>query len=111
MRNLVMTGAAGLFLALGAAGAQAANPNVPTFSPYTLMDIPGSVPETERTSNPAWAYTRDTGMDEGRSAYVEPGAYHRHVHQGWASDAKTGYDNTREDPAYPNGYGAGGPQY
>ncbi|WP_158816726.1 hypothetical protein [Methylocapsa sp. S129] len=77
MRNLLLAGTAGLFLTIGAVGAaNAANPNVPTYSPYTLLDVPGSVPEVTPTSNPVWAYNRDGGgMTEGRSAYEDNGRY------------------------------------
>jgi hypothetical protein len=71
MRNILMAGTAGLLIALGAAGAaNAANPNVPTYSPYTLMEIPGSVPDVARTSKPV--ATAD--QVEGRAAYVDDGA-------------------------------------
>jgi hypothetical protein len=78
MRNMLMAGTAGLFIVLGAAGAaNAANPNVPTYSPYTLMDIPGSVPDVARTSKPL--ATAD--QVEGRAAYVDDGAVQPGYHE------------------------------
>jgi hypothetical protein len=81
MRNALMAGTAGLLIVLGAAGAaNAANPNVPTYSPYTLMNVPGSVPEAVRTSNPVYQADqgygddRGAGMTEGRAAYVDDGS-------------------------------------
>jgi hypothetical protein len=71
MRNALMAGTAGLLIVLGAAGAaNAANPNVPTYSPYTLMYVPGSVPDVERTSKPVMA----ADQVEGRAAYIDDGA-------------------------------------
>ena len=52
-----------------ATGAYAANPNVPTYSPYTLIQVPGSVPDVARTSKPA--ATADQ-VYEGRAAYERP---------------------------------------
>jgi len=70
MRSFLTAMAAGLLFSMSAAGvANAANPNVPTWSPYTLIYVPGSVPEVVPTSNPQWAYQRDAV--EGRAAYVE----------------------------------------
>ncbi|MGO8801265.1 MAG: hypothetical protein ACLQE9_16925 [Roseiarcus sp.] len=42
MRKMFLIGSVGTLLALGAVGgpATAANPNVPSSSPYTLVDIP-----------------------------------------------------------------------
>jgi hypothetical protein len=90
MRNALMAGTAGLFIVLGAAGtANAANPNVPTYSPYTLMNVPGSVPEAARTSKPVFladqTYGDDRGdMAEGRAAYVDDGSLRPdYDHQGY----------------------------
>ncbi|WP_158813650.1 hypothetical protein [Methylocapsa sp. S129] len=70
MRNVLLAGTAGLFVSLAVAGAaNAANPNTPTWSPYTLMYVPGSVPEVTPTSNPVWAYNRYA--IEGRAAYID----------------------------------------
>lgn len=72
MRNILLAGTAGLLLAIGAAGvANAANPNVPTYSPYSLMYVPGSVPDIERTSKPIMA----VDQVEGRAAYDRPATY------------------------------------
>lgn len=59
MRKILLIGTAGTFVALGAVSnaAQAANPNVPSYSPYTLMDV-GPAPA------PA--------MGEHRAAYLAP---------------------------------------
>jgi hypothetical protein len=61
MRTMLLIGTTGTFIALGAISnaAQAANPNVPSYSPYALMDVaPSAAPE------PA--------MGEHRSAYLAP---------------------------------------
>ena len=78
MRKLLTAGTAGLLIVLGAAGAaNAANPNVPTYSPYTIMNIPGSVPEADRTSKPVaeaerlYGDNQGSGMVERRAAFVE----------------------------------------
>ncbi len=63
MRTMLLIGTAGTFIAVGAIGnaAQAANPNVPSYSPYALMDV-GPTPA------PAPA------MGEHRAAYLAPAA-------------------------------------
>jgi hypothetical protein len=81
MRNALMARTTGLLIVLGAAGAaNAANPNVPIYSPYALMNVPGSVPEAVRTSNPVYqagqGYGDDRGASttEGRAAYADDGS-------------------------------------
>jgi len=61
MRKMLLIGAAGTLAALFAAnsGAFAANANVPSFSPYQLVDVYGAPP-----SEPA--------MGEQRAAFVAP---------------------------------------
>lgn len=106
MRNLLVAGTAGLLIALGAAGAaNAANPNVPTYSPYTIMNIPGSVPEADRTSKPVaeadrvYGYNQGSGMVEGRAAFVDEGQ------PGYGPDdgyGRPGYRNAdRYDAPFP----------
>lgn len=69
MRVIASIGA-GLFVAaLGGGAAYAANPNVPTYSPYTLMNVGGSVPDVVRTSKPV----ATAEQVEGRAAYERPG--------------------------------------
>jgi hypothetical protein len=93
MRNLLMAGTAGLFLALGAASAYA----VPQNSPYATMAPPGAVDGYTQGNGPMY---NDEPMVEGRSAYVDP---------------DYGYsDPGYADPAYvypDDGYSAGGPIY
>jgi hypothetical protein len=62
MRKMLLIGTAGTFIALGAINnaAQAANPNVPSYSPYALMDVgPMAAPAPV--------------MGEQRAAYLAPG--------------------------------------
>jgi hypothetical protein len=75
MRNLLLAGTAGLFLALGAATAYA----VPQNSPYATMVPPDAVDGYVADNGPAYGcqgYAQDAGcpggMIEGRSALVDP---------------------------------------
>lgn len=65
MRNFSIVGAAAAALLIGAVGnAEAANPNVPQSSPYTMMEVDSSMN--------GWADGQPAPrMVEGRSAYVE----------------------------------------
>ncbi|WP_158815575.1 hypothetical protein [Methylocapsa sp. S129] len=71
MRNLLLAGTAGLFLALGAANAYAVAPN----SPYATMVPPGAVdgyaPDNGYPyyADPGYG---DPGLVQGRAAYVDP---------------------------------------
>ncbi len=70
MRVTMMTIGAGVLAASLSAGASyAANPNVPTYSPYTMMNVPGSTPDLVRTSKPV---ATDQQIEEGRAAYERP---------------------------------------
>jgi hypothetical protein len=63
MRNVLLAGTAGLFLALGAVGAaNANNPNVPVWSPLSINTDLG---------RPMHRY-RAHRMTEGRAAYTKP---------------------------------------
>jgi hypothetical protein len=60
MRNLLMLGTVAAALAVGAFSgpANAANPNVPTWSPYTMIHVPAWRPMSEGRAalvGPAWA--------------------------------------------------------
>ena len=69
MRVMIISVAAAAFGAVVATGAaNAANPNVPTYSPYALMNVESSVPDLARTSKPL---ATDQQI-EGRSAYERP---------------------------------------
>jgi hypothetical protein len=68
MRMMLVLGAGLLAASLGSASSFAANPNVPTYSPYTLMEVNGSVPDLVRTSKPV---ATDQQI-EGRAAYERP---------------------------------------
>jgi hypothetical protein len=65
MRNLLLAGTAGLFLTLGAAAAYA----VPQNSPYATMVSPDAVDGYSTDNYPNYG---NSGMIEGRSAYVDP---------------------------------------
>jgi hypothetical protein len=107
MRSLLLAGAAGLFIvgAASAASADTANPNVPNWSPYTIMGFPG---DDTVVANPG--YGGNPGFpagtwrrNEGRAAYIEPTSRDYRGYPAGGSDRPTGYDNTRQDPAYPLG--------
>jgi hypothetical protein len=90
LRNLLLTGTAGLFLALGAANAYA----VPQNSPYATIVPPGAVDGYSYDNRPAYGdqgygYEREP-MVERRSTYVDP---------------EYGYG----DPAYASDYGYSAP--
>ena len=60
MRKMMLLTGAALALGVIAGAAQAANPNVPSYSPYALMDVaPSAMPSL--------------GMGENRAAYVDTG--------------------------------------
>ena len=40
MRNMLLLATAATFVVFGAVAAYAANPNVPSYSPYALIDVP-----------------------------------------------------------------------
>ena len=91
MRNILLAGTTGLFLALGAASAYA----VPQNSPYATMVPPGAVDGDAGPYGQQYPAYPDSGypdgyMTEGRSAYVDP-AY---------VDGDPGY----VDPGYDYGY-------
>jgi hypothetical protein len=65
MRNLLLTGAAGLLLTLGAAAAYA----VPQNSPYATMLPPDAVDGYSTDNDQGYG---NSGMSEGRSTYVDP---------------------------------------
>jgi hypothetical protein len=69
MRNLLLAGTAGLFLALGASGAYAVPPN----SPYATMVPPGAVDGAPPYDEPVYGDGDAGPMIEGRAAYVDPG--------------------------------------
>jgi len=110
MRNLFLAGTVGLLIigVADVASAYEANPNVPNSSPYTLMGFPG---EDNVIANPG--YGGNPGFSagtwprvEGRAAYVEPtrSGFGRQSSD-WSlgtGDDKSGYDNSRRDPAYPS---------
>ena len=97
MRNLLLAGSAGLFLALGAANAYA----VPQNSPYATMVPPGAVDGYTSYGTPVYpdqtyGYedANPSGAVEGRAAYV---------------DSDDGYDGSGYvDPGYGY-YGYPGP--
>ena len=61
MRNMLVLGATAAFaLGVSGAAAYAANPNVPTWSPYALVDVPAM----QASVHP---------VGEGRASLVDPG--------------------------------------
>jgi hypothetical protein len=91
MRNLLLAGTAGLFLAIGAASAYA----VPQNSPYATMVPPDAVDGYSGSygeQGPIYADPGYDGMTEGRAAYVDPE---------YAND-----DPGYVDPGYGYGYAA-----
>jgi hypothetical protein len=62
MRKIFVIGTAALSLAVGASSAFAANPNVPTWSPYTLVPPSESSPSARSMSAPTF---------EARAATIE----------------------------------------
>jgi hypothetical protein len=68
MRNLLAAGTAGLFLVFGAAGgvAHAQNPNVPSWSPYSIVGY-DAAPRTVMTERRA----ADTTFNEPANAPVD----------------------------------------
>ena len=77
MRRLMLTGAAGLLLTLGAIGAaNAENPNVPSFSPYAIMaydsgPAPTAAPVEHRSAAVAAAYG-DAALPNGNVPSFSP---------------------------------------
>jgi hypothetical protein len=107
MRNLLLAGAAGLFIVgtASAAFADTANPNVPNWSPYAIMGFPGDervVANPGYGGNPGFPAGAWHG-NEGRAAYIEPTYQNHWRYPAEGSDRPTGYDNTRQDSAYPPG--------
>jgi hypothetical protein len=105
MRNLLLARAVGLLVTLGAAGtANAANPNVPTYSPILSWTFPAPC----RTSlRPATRHERMTAMAEEWSKTGRP--LLRLVMTASDTDTtqiprlkNTGYDIRRQDSAYPD---------
>ena len=70
MRNLLLAGTAGLILTLGAATAYA----VPQNSPYATMVPPDAVDGYSTDNDPNYNDPNygNSGLIEGRSAYVDP---------------------------------------
>jgi hypothetical protein len=108
MRNILLAGTAGLLLAAAVTMANATeqNPNVPNWSPYAIMGFGGNA---NAYANPGYGGNpgypprpAGVGMDEGRAAYVDPffWAHPAGVNNGMG-DINTGYDNSRENSAYP----------
>ena len=119
MRNLLVAGAAGLLLTMGAGAAYASNPNVPNWSPYTIMAYQ---PNGPAYVNPGHGDNygfpprlESGGVNEGRAAFIDPGFRPFFPgDNGYAQnsgDRPTGYDNTRENSAYPQGVGEDGWRY
>ena len=69
MRNLLLAGTAGLFVAFGAVSAEAVTQN----SPYATMAPPDAVDGYVTEPDPVYVVPRSDGMIEGRAAYVDEG--------------------------------------
>ena len=61
MRTFSMLATAAVFIALAGVEANAGNPNVPSWSPYAIMDVGASSPAA-----------KPRAMVEHRAAYVNP---------------------------------------
>jgi hypothetical protein len=97
MRNLFFAGTAGLMLACGAIGvANAANPNVPSSSPYAIMGFDTA------TLNAA---PRRDAIVEGRAAYIDSDYRHFDAGHDYTADPAP-YDDNR----FP-GFGDTGSQF
>jgi hypothetical protein len=99
MQNILLAGTAGVFLAVGAASA--ANPNVPSWSPYAIMGFDSAAP----TSNPG-PRADEMARVEGRAAYVDPSYRHFKPGYDYAADPAPSYDDNR----FP-GFGDTGSQF
>jgi hypothetical protein len=111
MRNILVAGVTGILLAgaITAANADEQNPNVPNWSPYAIIGFGGN---DNTIANPGYGGNpgfppRPVGVsaEEGRSAYIDP-TYRRHWHHPAGAntgmgDDPTGYDNSRQNSAFP----------
>lgn len=119
MRNLLIAGAAGLLLTMGAGAAYAENPNAPTWSPYAIMGYGATGPtyvNPGHGDNYGYPPRYEPGrMDEGRAAFIDPdynpndSGRNGYVPNG--GDRPSGYDATRANSAYPPGFGDSGWRY
>jgi hypothetical protein len=98
MRRLIMFGTMAIGFAFGATLADAANPNVPSWSPYAMMESGGAAPTMTRPP-----------LTERRAAYVgdNPERYTLHNPEGPLNDyyRKSGLSDRSEDCA---SYGCAG---
>jgi len=98
MRRTIMLGTLAVGFAFGATIADAANPNVPSWSPYAIMESGGVAPEAMRPL-----------LTERRTAYTvdNPGRYTLHNPEGPLNDyyRSSGLSDMREDCA---SYGCAG---
>jgi hypothetical protein len=105
MRNLLLAGTAGLLLSVGAAGAaNAANPNVPGWSPYSIMAYDAPPP-------PPPMYHPGRRMSEARAAYVTQTSPDRPIFNDGSSDGDHRYmsDGNRDYSDVPGGQSSGAP--
>ena len=109
MRNLIISGTAGLLLTIaGGAAAYASNPNVPNWSPYAVVAFAANgttIANPGYGDNPGYPPRFvGAGMSEGRSAFIEPGYDRARYGNGYGAHPEaqnTGYDNSRQNSAYP----------
>jgi hypothetical protein len=66
MRKILAIGTLALTVALGAGAAYADNPNVPSWSPYSLVQV-------SQPAAPSMFANPNFGMTETRAAYVDTG--------------------------------------
>ena len=116
MRNLIIAGTTGLLLTLGGSAAYASNPNVPNWSPYAVMAFDANGPTIANPGygdNPGYPPRyQGPAMSEGRSAFIEPGYDRVRYRNGYGANPEaqnTGYDNSRQNSAYPDLFDA--PRY
>jgi hypothetical protein len=110
--KIFIIGTVALSTALGAGAAYASNPNARSSSPYALEPYGSSgqvYVNPGYGDNPGYPpYLEGAGAGEGRAAFVEHTDRDRNTSGGHNADRNsqsTGYDNTRENPAYPSGFG------
>jgi hypothetical protein len=110
--KIFIIGTVALSAALAAGAAYASNPNARSSSPYALESYGSSgqvYVNPGYGDNPGYPpYLEGAGPDEGRAAFIEHSHRHHTASGGYNAERdsqSTGYDNTRDNTAYPAGFG------